>query len=270
MLDVHPPHEAIHSRKGFVLHIATITIGLLIALGLEQTVEYFHHRSVLRDTREALEQEKQENIRRFHENVARHVMMMGYLHNNVRIFEFLRQHPGTPQEKLPGVLYWSIGAQEPLESAWSTAQQTNSLSLMPRADVNALTEMYAKLDYSWRVYQPIFSALGRSADYLTRTADVSTLSPAEINTEIDQLRGVQAMEAVYGDTLSWVGRLPDFGPVPDYWQMLPFYHMQEYHQWIAAHPEVAAQSDADLDAAKAHAGLPASTPDIRSRLLLHK
>jgi hypothetical protein len=77
------------------------------------------------------------------------------------------------------------------------------------------------------------------------------------------------MEAVYGDTLSWVGRLPDFGPVPDYWQMLPFYHMHEYYQWVAAHPEVAVQSDADLDAAKAHAGLPADTPDIRSRLL-HK
>jgi len=116
--------------------------------------------------------------------------------------------------------------------------------------------------------------LARSADYYTRTADASTLSPAEINAEIDQLKGTQALEAVYGDTLSWVGRLPDFGPVPDYWQMLPFYHMQEYYQWVSAHPEVAAQSDADLDGAKAHAGLPADTPDIRSRLLqlqqLHK
>jgi hypothetical protein len=269
MLDVHPPHEAIQTRKGFVLHIATITIGLLIAIGLEQTVEYFHHRSVVRETREALKEEKQENIRRFHENVATHVMMMGYLHNNMRIFEYLREHPGTPQEKLPGVLYWAIGAQEPTEAAWSTAQQTNSLSLMPRVEVNALTEMYAKLDYSWHVYQPIFNALARSADYFTHTADASSLAPAEINAEIDQLKGIQAMEAVYGDTLSWVGRLPDFGPVPDYWQMLPFYHMHEYYQWVAAHPEVAVQSDADLDAAKAHAGLPADTPDLRSKLL-HK
>jgi hypothetical protein len=266
MLDVHPPHEAIHTRKGFVLHIATITIGLLIAIGLEQTVEYFHHRNVVRETRTALEEEKHENIRRFHENVTTHVMMMGYLHNNIRIFQYLREHPGTPQEKLPGVLYWAIGAQEPTEAAWSTAQQTNAISLMPRAEVNALTAMYAKLDYSWRVYQPIFSALARSADYFTRTGDVSTLSPAEVDSEIEQLTGIQAAEAVYGDTLSWVGRLPDFGPVPDYWQMLPFYHMHEYYLWIRAHPEVAAQSDADLQSAKAQAGLPPDTPDIRSRL----
>jgi len=269
MLDVHPPHEAIHTRKGFILHIATITIGLLIAIGLEQTVEYFHHRSVMRETREALAEEKQENIRRFHKNVALHVMQMGYLHNNIRIFEFLREYPGTPQEKLPGVFYWTIGTQEPLETAWSTAQQTSSVSLLPRAEVNALTEMYTKLEYSWHTYQPIFNALGRSADYFTRTADASTLSPAEINTEIEQLMGIQAMEAVYGDTLSWVGHLPEFGPVPDYWQMLPFYHMHEYYQWVTAHPEVAARSDADLDAAKVHAGLPADTPDIRS-MLMHK
>jgi hypothetical protein len=137
---------------------------------------------------------------------------------------------------------------------------------MPRAEVNALTEMYSKLDYSWNVYQPIFSALARSADYFTRTADASSLSPAEIDAELAQLGSIQAMEAVYGDTLSGVGVLPDFGPVPDYWQMLPFHHMHEYYQWVAAHPEVAARSDADLDAAKAHAGLPADTPDIRSSL----
>ena len=35
MLDVHPTH----TWRDFFLHLATITIGLLIAVGLEQTVE---------------------------------------------------------------------------------------------------------------------------------------------------------------------------------------------------------------------------------------
>ena len=39
MLDVHPPHAATHSWKDFFIHIATITVGLLIAVGLEQSVE---------------------------------------------------------------------------------------------------------------------------------------------------------------------------------------------------------------------------------------
>ena len=44
MLEAHAPHEAIQSWKGFFVHIATIVIGLFIAVGLEQSVEFFHHR----------------------------------------------------------------------------------------------------------------------------------------------------------------------------------------------------------------------------------
>lgn len=42
MLDVHMPH-ATHTWKDFFIHIATITVGLLIAVSLEQTVEWVHH-----------------------------------------------------------------------------------------------------------------------------------------------------------------------------------------------------------------------------------
>ena len=43
MLDVHPPHAPTHTWRDFLIHIATIVIGLLIAIGLEQTVEFVHH-----------------------------------------------------------------------------------------------------------------------------------------------------------------------------------------------------------------------------------
>jgi hypothetical protein len=56
MLEVHAPHEALHTWKGFLLHIATIVIGLFIAVGLGQTVEFFHHRHL----REQLEVQMQE------------------------------------------------------------------------------------------------------------------------------------------------------------------------------------------------------------------
>ncbi len=41
MLDVHAPHDAVRTWKDFFIHIAAIAVGLLIAIGLEQTVEYF-------------------------------------------------------------------------------------------------------------------------------------------------------------------------------------------------------------------------------------
>jgi hypothetical protein len=43
MLDVHPPHSPTHTWRDFFIHVGTICVGLLIAIGLEQTVEAIHH-----------------------------------------------------------------------------------------------------------------------------------------------------------------------------------------------------------------------------------
>jgi hypothetical protein len=48
-MDVQPPQQPIHSVKDFLLHLLTITVGLLIALALEAAVQYLHHRSLVRD-----------------------------------------------------------------------------------------------------------------------------------------------------------------------------------------------------------------------------
>jgi hypothetical protein len=57
MLDVHPPREALHTWKGFFIHIATIVVGLFIAVALEQSVEAIirHHEAA--SLREDLSQE---------------------------------------------------------------------------------------------------------------------------------------------------------------------------------------------------------------------
>jgi hypothetical protein len=43
MLDVQALHYTVHTWRDFFIHIATITIGLLIAIALEQSVESLHH-----------------------------------------------------------------------------------------------------------------------------------------------------------------------------------------------------------------------------------
>jgi hypothetical protein len=64
MLDVHPPHESIHTWSDFFIHIATIVVGLLIALGLEQTVEHFHHKHQVAEVRDSLNVERRFNANR--------------------------------------------------------------------------------------------------------------------------------------------------------------------------------------------------------------
>lgn len=61
MLDVHSPHERIHGFRDFLLHLLTITIGLLIALGLEGCVEWSHHRHLRQEADANLHQEIRDN-----------------------------------------------------------------------------------------------------------------------------------------------------------------------------------------------------------------
>ena len=65
MLDIHPPHESIHSWRDFFIHIATICVGLLLAVGLEQIVEAVHHAS-----------ERREMIAEFHDEAERNVVIL--------------------------------------------------------------------------------------------------------------------------------------------------------------------------------------------------
>jgi hypothetical protein len=57
MLDIHPPHAPTHGWRDFFIHIATIVVGLLIAVGLEQTVEAIHRHNEAASLREDMHSE---------------------------------------------------------------------------------------------------------------------------------------------------------------------------------------------------------------------
>jgi pilus assembly protein TadC len=57
MLDVHAPHGPTHSWRDFLIHIAAIAIGLLLALALEKLAEYIHERRQLTEARRELTME---------------------------------------------------------------------------------------------------------------------------------------------------------------------------------------------------------------------
>ena len=62
MLDVHPAHHAASTWREFFIHIATIVLGLLIAVGLEQTVEAIHHRNQRAELVEQMYAESEHNL----------------------------------------------------------------------------------------------------------------------------------------------------------------------------------------------------------------
>ncbi len=51
-MEIHAPESPVNSLKDFLVHISIVTVGILIALGLEGLREAAHNRHLVRETRE--------------------------------------------------------------------------------------------------------------------------------------------------------------------------------------------------------------------------
>jgi hypothetical protein len=185
MLDVHPAHHAASSWKEFFTHIATIVLGLLIAVGLEQTVEWVHHRREVAETREALRRERDLNVRLMGLKVEEYRRITPLLETDLAIFQYLQKHPGAPQKDWPGRLSWFHLTILHVDSAWKTAQQDNILALMPTAEVRRDTELYRRLQLVSDAADAFKKALYETQSFTITEPDPSHLSSAAVAHEIE-------------------------------------------------------------------------------------
>jgi hypothetical protein len=142
MLDVHPPHESIHTWHSFLIHIATIVVGLLIAVALEQGVERIHEHYELIKVREELARELDGNREILAEDERHWFLTVARLKNNLLVLDFIRQHPGTAQTALPGDLVWD---QSPFlwnHAVWDAAVTKGAVRLMSPMEANHHQEFY--------------------------------------------------------------------------------------------------------------------------------
>ena len=180
MLDVHPPHEAAHTWKDFFIHVATICVGLLSAVGLEQTVEAIHHHREVAETREALRAEISDNRKLFEQVALNWRWETTELENNLDVLDSLRQHPGTPDEKLPGVLFWAHQGAHFSHAAWDAARSAGITSLMPREEITELEAYYRRLETIDAAANNTWAAINDASRFEFVTSRLSTLTPAQI------------------------------------------------------------------------------------------
>lgn len=192
MLDVHPAHHAASTWRDFFIHIATIVLGLCIAISLEQTVEYFHHRREVSETREALRLERDENIKAFATGMSEFNRQTAALENNLLVLHYIQQHPNAPADKLPGILLWHAIRTNLTDSAWKTAQQSNVTALMAQSEVRDLARLYQRIDAVAQGFDQLWPIIIQARLYSLADPDPSHLPPAEIAHEIELTRAALA------------------------------------------------------------------------------
>jgi hypothetical protein len=181
MIDVHAPHQTVHTWRDFLVHIATIVVGLLIAIGLEQAVERVHAQHELKETRGEIAHEQKTNEASWARNERNWRATFAELKNDITVLEFIQEHPGTPQTELPGVLAWEQAPFLWNHAVWDAAQVKGVVQRMPLEESNGHQEYYGLMNVIAAQSLDDWNAINAAHSFDLLDPDPTHLSATELD-----------------------------------------------------------------------------------------
>lgn len=194
-MEVHPPEHPIFTWKQFLVHMSTVCIGLLIAIGLDQAVEFAHHRH----QRHQLEADfRAEGVRNLH--IAITALQASDWMARRQFQQAQELDRATAQSRPPLYIQDPPGRpghfSRPSDAVWTVAQTSTELDLLPRSeaeryahwyiDVHMATEQLMRLNELGQERQALLDAAavdphpGLLARDLNATYDLSRLSKEQL------------------------------------------------------------------------------------------
>lgn len=173
MHEAHMAHGTPMTWKEILLHIGIITVGLLIALGLDQIAEYFHHRHQLSEVRQQLKNELALNALQYGFNIELMKHNIPDEKNDLILLHFLRQHAGAPRSQWPAVFRYSSNIYTFDSFAWDNFRQGPLFNYMPYDEQR-----------KWDLLYGILSRIGEDRNLLSiEFKQIRTISFAEPDLE---------------------------------------------------------------------------------------
>jgi hypothetical protein len=177
-LDVHPPHEPIHTWRDFLLHLLTITVGLLIALGLEAMVENLHHRHIVEVARQNIRHEITENNARGAKDIASIKVNSDNVKGNMKRVRDLRTNKHALDN---GEMHFDFSWDSFQESAWLSARDSGALTYMPASEVQSYADLYNQQELVEKRATSIFIQETQLLADLVMEQDPADLSPEDVH-----------------------------------------------------------------------------------------
>jgi hypothetical protein len=145
MIDVHPPHKAIGNTGEFFVHLFTITIGLLIAVGIEGCVGRYEHHELAKEAQQTMTAEIRKNASNMNDALKDIASEQKKNADNVASVEKAQLNPNdaAAQDMNIDVGYSAEGLQE---TAWKTAQATGALAYMPYKQSERYSDIYGAVE----------------------------------------------------------------------------------------------------------------------------
>jgi hypothetical protein len=160
MIDIHPPQHAPMTRREFFTHLFIVILGILIAIGLEQSVEYLHHRHLAAEARRALLAERDTNESSNQLNIFATKRHQRDLQHDLALLQAVRAHQPLP----PGPFIVRHVRYLYLEDEWRKLHQSGT--------INYLTENLNPVDYRYANQDAFMAHVDRSNEDVYRAASV--------------------------------------------------------------------------------------------------
>ena len=172
------------SMKEFFIHIGTVTIGILIALSLEGLMEWNHHRHMVREARENIRAEIEDNQRELAGHLTQASKNRAEQQNILKwIGDLEKTHTTSIHE-----LSISFNLADLRHTSWTTAQTVGSLSLMNYAEVKRDAAVYELQDEFLRLQtRAEDAAIEAMIMFGDRPGDPSKASASELKEETSRI-----------------------------------------------------------------------------------
>jgi hypothetical protein len=217
MIDIHPPQHAPMTKREFFVHLFIVVLGILIAIGLEQTVDYFHHRHQLAEARRELSTEYKINLAVYRTQRAEFNRFIPILQRNIEILVYLRAHPGAPRSRWPGELSWYHAFPHYLDATWTSLHGTDVLTLMPQSEVQRNTTLYDMLRQFNLDADNTTMPFLHTVSYGFRNQDPASMTSAQIDAAIQSASDMLGFYSKMTDMqINLNARFKKFAPAPSY------------------------------------------------------
>ncbi len=190
MLDIHAPEHGIHNVREFFLHLFTITCGLLIALGLEASVEAVHHRHQREEAEATIREELKTNRAEIVAAQAARAEEIKTLAAAIQYAEARVAGKNIP----PQEIQLTFSEDVPKDAAWRTASSTGVMQYMDYETAENYAACYKEQDEYARMEQQTGN------DYLQVDALVATKAPENVTKE-DFAAGLPLARKVLADLM---------------------------------------------------------------------
>lgn len=177
-MEVHPPHEPVHSWRDALVHIGIMTVGLFIALSLEGLIEYAHHKHLVREARENIRAEMEHNHDAVQGDLKDLKDEMGRTQKAIDTIHAFQKNPGGH-----GSIEYHWGLNAPSDVAWRTARDTGALAYMPYGEVQDYASVYGLQTFVIEKLQQVqFREAESLAPLMAQTDDFKSMSPDDFKT----------------------------------------------------------------------------------------